>query len=56
MAELKTKKNQASVEKFLDGVKNEKKREDSHIILKLMKQITKEDPKMWGDSIIGFGR
>ena len=55
MAELKTKKNKASVEKFLDGVKDEKKREDSYTILKLMKQITKADPKMWGDSMIGFG-
>ena len=55
MAELKTKKNEASVTKFLDGVKDEKKREDSYIILKLMKQITKADPKMWGDSMIGFG-
>ena len=55
MAELKTKKNEASVTKFLDGVKDEKKREDSYIILKLMKQITKVDPKMWGDSMIGFG-
>ena len=55
MAELKTKKNEASVTKFLDGVKDEKKREDSYAILKLMKQITKADPKMWGTSMIGFG-
>ena len=55
MAELKTKKNEASVEKFLDGVKDAKKREDSYIILKIMKQITKADPKMWGTSMIGFG-
>ncbi len=55
MAELKTKKNEASVTKFLDSVKDEKKRQDSYAILKLMKQITKADPKMWGTSIIGFG-
>ncbi len=55
MAELKTKKNKASVEKFLDSVKDEKKREDSYTVLKLMKQITKADPEMWGTSIIGFG-
>ena len=55
MAELKTKKNKASVEKFLNSVKDEKKREDSYIVLKLMKQITKADPEMWGTSIIGFG-
>lgn len=55
MTELKTKKTKASVEKFLDGVKDEQKRKDSYAILKLMKQVTKTEPKMWGDSIIGFG-
>jgi len=37
MAELKTRKNDASVEKFLNSVKDEKKRQDSYTILKLMK-------------------
>jgi len=55
MAELKTKKNDASVDKFLNSVKDEKKRQDSYTILKLMKQVTKAEPKMWGTSIIGFG-
>lgn len=55
MAELKTKKTKASVEKYLNSVKNENKRQDSYTILKLMKQITKAEPKMWGTSIIGFG-
>ena len=54
MAELKTKKNEASVEKFLDGVEYKKKRKDCNTILKLMKQITKAEPKMWGTSIMGF--
>jgi hypothetical protein len=55
MAELKTKPNDASVEEFLNSVENEKKREDSFAILKLMEEITGAPPKMWGDSIIGFG-
>jgi hypothetical protein len=55
MAELKTKKTKASVDKFLNSVKDEKKRKDSYTILKLMKQITKEEPKMWGTSMVGFG-
>ena len=55
MAELKTKKNEASVTKFLDGVKDGKKRKDSYTILELMQQVTKADPKMWGTSMIGFG-
>ena len=54
-AEIKTKVNDASVTKFLEGVTDEEKRNDAFEILKLMKQITKEEPKMWGASIIGFG-
>ena len=56
MAELKTKVNNASVEKFLKTVKDEQKRLDSFKILDIMKKITKEEPKMWGPSIVGFGK
>lgn len=55
MAELKTKQNDQSVEAFLDSVTDPKKREDSELIVNLMKHVTKEEPKMWGNSIIGFG-
>ena len=55
MAELKTQKNDASVEAFLSGVENEKKRQDSFAILKLMQDVTGDKGQMWGDSIIGFG-
>ena len=56
MAELKTKPNKIRVEKFLNSVKDEKKRADSFKILELMKKITKEEPVMWGPSIVGFGK
>ena len=56
MAELKTKPNKLSVDKFLNSIKDEQKREDSFKILKLMKQITREEPTMWGPSIVGFGK
>jgi hypothetical protein len=54
-AELKTRVNDASVTKFIEGVADEAKRNDCLEILKLMKQVTKEEPKMWGASIVGFG-
>ena len=54
-AELKTKVNKASVEGFLNKVKDEAIRNDCFEILKIMKQVTKEEPKMWGSSIVGFG-
>ena len=53
--ELKTKVNDASVEGFLNSVTDEQKREDCFEILRLMGQVTKEEPKMWGSSIVGFG-
>ncbi|MFC2030075.1 DUF1801 domain-containing protein [Chloroflexota bacterium] len=55
MATLKTQKTDASVEDFLDGVSNEKKRADSFAILALMREVTGEEPAMWGPSIVGFG-
>ena len=54
-AELKTKVNDASVTKFLNGVADEQKRNDCFEIMKIMKQATKAEPKMWGSSIVGFG-
>ncbi len=55
MAENKTKQTDASVEAFINKVDDEEKRKDSFTILALMKKITGAEPKMWGDSIIGFG-
>lgn len=55
MAELKTKLNDASVTDFLNGIKDEGKRADSFEILKMMQQVSKQEPKMWGSSIVGFG-
>lgn len=54
-AEVKTKVNEASVEGFLNSVADEQVRKDCFEILKMMKQVTKEEPKMWGASIVGFG-
>ena len=53
--EVKTKVNEASVEGFLNSVADEQARKDCLEILKMMKQATKEEPKMWGPAIIGFG-
>jgi len=55
MAELKTRPNDTSVEEFLNGVADEQKREDCFTIVELMKKATGAEPKMWGDSIVGFG-
>ena len=55
MAENKTKPNDKSVKAFLDSIPDENKRKDCYEIMKLMQHITGQKPKMWGDSIVGFG-
>ncbi len=55
MTELKTKVNDADVVAFLNGVADERKRQDCFAVLELMRRVTGEEPKMWGASIVGFG-
>jgi len=55
MAELKTKVNDASIKEFLESIEDEAKRKDTYTILEMMQKSSKSEPKMWGNSIIGFG-
>lgn len=55
MAGLKTLKNDASVEDFINKIENERKRKEAFEILELYKDVTGEKPVMWGGSIVGFG-
>ena len=55
MAGNKTRKTDANVEDYLNSVENKRRREDSFQVLAMMKEITGEEPKMWGPSIVGFG-
>ena len=56
MAELKTKQTNADVVEFINQfADSEQKRKDSFELLKLMRDFTGFEPKMWGASIIGFG-
>ncbi len=54
-AELKTKVNDANVTTFLDSIADEAKRKDSYLLFKMMQKATKNEARMWGDSIVGFG-
>ena len=56
MADIKTKPTDASVEDFLNDIKDEQKRKDSFVLLEMMRKAIGEEPKMWGGSIIGFGQ
>ncbi len=57
MAELKTKENDADVYEFIDNYANtERKRKDSIDLVKIFENTAGYSAKMWGDSIIGFGK
>ena len=55
MSELKTKRNDGDARGYLESVANKRRREDSLVMLELMREITGEPPEMWGSSIVGFG-
>lgn len=57
MAEIKTKQTDADVYEFINAFANtEQKKKDSFEILQLMQDVSGFEPKMWGPSIIGFGK
>lgn len=53
--ELKTKENDASVERFI-GEQPAETASDCRAIIRIMQKATGEEPRMWGASIVGFGR
>jgi len=55
LVEIKTKPTAASVEDFINTVKDEQKRKDSFVLLEMMKKASGEEPVLWSNSIIGFG-
>lgn len=57
MAEIKTKQTDADVHDFIQSFAHtEQKRQDSFELVALMREVTGYEPKMWGPSIIGFGK
>ena len=55
MAENKTKATDSSVDGYIDAIDNETRRNDCRAVTKLMTKVTKQKPRMWGPSIVGFG-
>lgn len=56
MAKNKTNETEASVEAFINAfAETEQKRKDSFELIRLMREASGFEPKMWGPSIIGFG-
>ena len=55
MAELKTKENDQSVETFLSSIEDAQKQQDCRTLIAIMQEATGAAPRMWGESIVGFG-
>ena len=55
MAENKTKATELSVKSYLSNIEDESRRKDCEALSTLMAKATKQHPKMWGTSIVGFG-
>jgi hypothetical protein len=56
MAELKTKPTSESVSAFLNKIPDKTRRDDCLAVIDIMRTVIKEEPQMWGSSIVGFGR
>ena len=56
MAKIKTQENNASVDAFVAAIPDLVKREDCGTLVKLFSLATGQEPKMWGEHIVGFGK
>ncbi|MHA3979711.1 DUF1801 domain-containing protein [Halovulum sp. GXIMD14794] len=55
MSEMKTVETDADPHAFLAGVSHPGRREDAEAVVAMMARVTGWPPRMWGDSIVGFG-
>jgi hypothetical protein len=55
MAENKTKPTDASVEAYIASRASEQQRADCKELMALLEKVTRQQPRMWGPSIIGYG-
>ena len=55
MAETKTKPTNASIDDYLASRASPEQLRDCKAIMAMCKRITKQQPKMWGPSMVGYG-
>jgi hypothetical protein len=55
VSQLKTKPTEVSAESHIAAITNEEQRNDARTLVALMRRVTKQEPRMWGPSIVGFG-
>lgn len=54
--EIKTRWTGNSVIEFIEAIESESKQHDAYILLDRFAEVTQFTPKMWGPSIIGYGK
>lgn len=55
MAENKTKPTDASVDDYIASRANAQQHADCRELMALFKRVTRQPPRMWGPSIVGYG-
>jgi len=55
VTKLKTKPTEVSAGSHIAAITNEEQRNDAQTLVALMRRVTKQEPVMWGPSIVGFG-
>ena len=55
MAQNKTKPTDASVEHYIASRANAQQHADCRELMALLKRVTRQTPRMWGPSIVGYG-
>ena len=55
MAENKTKPTDASVDDYIASRANAQQHADCRELMALFKRVTRQTPRMWGPSIVGYG-
>ncbi|HEX6746185.1 MAG TPA: DUF1801 domain-containing protein [Longimicrobium sp.] len=55
MAENKTRPTDASVEDYIASRASEQQRIDCQEMMALLEKVTRQQPRMWGPSIVGYG-
>jgi hypothetical protein len=52
---LKTKPTEVSAASHIAAIANDEQRKDAQTLVALMRRVTRQAPRMWGPSIVGFG-
>ena len=55
-ADRRTQPGDGDVEAFLGGVEDDRRRSDAEEVLDLMREVSGHEPRMWGPTMVGFGR